>query len=63
MSHHDHDDGIEHGHSWASSERGRPAHGRPRPIVIPAPRGDHDDGIEHGHAWACGDRGRPSHAR
>jgi hypothetical protein len=63
MSHHDHDDGIEHGHAWACGERGRPSHARPRPIVIPAPHADHDDGIEHGHAWACGERGRPSHAR
>lgn len=53
------DDGLVHGHGWAT-EPPRPAQ---RGRVIPAPAEDHDDGIDHGHGWACSERGRMAEAR
>ena len=53
-----HDDGLVHGHNWAT-EPPRPVQGR----VIPAPAADHDDGLDHAHGWACSERGRKAQAR
>lgn len=58
MSHDEHDDGLVHGHAWASDpEPARPQTRRPTSAV---PSG-HDDGLVHGHGWACGERGAPVH--
>jgi hypothetical protein len=53
--HDDHDDGLVHGHNWASSERNRPA------LVNRPAEPEFDDGLVHGHNWACGERGREAH--
>jgi hypothetical protein len=54
-THHDHDDGLVHGHRWASEQT--PPHAR-RAEKIARPEPDHDDGLVHSHGWACGERGR-----
>lgn len=53
--HNDHDDGLVHGHRWATEPT--PPHARRAETTRPA-QPDHDDGLVHGHAWACGERGR-----
>lgn len=54
-----HDDGLVHGHRWATEP--------PRPVlqgrVIPAPTEDHDAGLDHAHGWACSERGRMASCR
>jgi hypothetical protein len=56
MSNDDFDDGLVHGHDWAS-EAPTPA---PvprldrRPIQMHATPEERDDGLVHGHAWAMG---------
>lgn len=62
--HHDHDDGLVHGHAWAT-EPPRPARPGGTPRGIAAAAGAHpeetvhyDDGLVHGHGWACSERGR-----
>ncbi|MBY0334792.1 MAG: hypothetical protein K2X49_29420 [Acetobacteraceae bacterium] len=51
----DHDDGLVHGHRWATEPT--PPHARRAETTRPS-QPDHDDGLVHGHAWACGERGR-----
>lgn len=47
---HDHDDGLVHGHGWASSIPVGSAPGRlHQPPAWPS---DHDDGLVHDHGWA-----------
>lgn len=66
-NHHDHDDGLVHGHDWARAERAAPASSGPAALPAPGqPRQavhaarpveiDHDDGLVHDHAWARGER-------
>ena len=62
--HHDHDDGLVHGHAWARSEQ--PQHASALHAQHPAERRrfhhtpraetDHDDGLVHDHAWARSER-------
>jgi hypothetical protein len=68
IQHYDHDDGLVHGHAWAT-EPPRPA--RPGAVgrSIAEAMGGHpeepvyyDDGLVHDHGWACSDRGRMAHA-
>jgi hypothetical protein len=51
-----HDDGLVHGHAWAT-EPPRPA----RPAMVIRAVEPHDDGLVHEHRWACGERGRKAH--
>ena len=55
MSHDDFDDGLVHGHDWAS-EQAAPAakQRRERRVLRMAVAEDFDDGLIHGHAWAMG---------
>ena len=57
----DHDNGLVHGHPWASETAPRPQ-GRPEPRTVavsrPAAPPDGDDGLVHRHGWACAERGR-----
>ncbi len=53
----DHDDGLVHGHPWASETAPRP-HARALPPSRPTAPQDRDDGLVHSHGWACADRGR-----
>ncbi len=51
----DHDDGLVHSHSWASSEAPRLHSRSPRAermIIRPGHHHDHDDGLVHSHSWA-----------
>jgi hypothetical protein len=57
--HHDHDDGLVHGHAWAS-EPPRPGRTPRRPHTT-HPDDAFDDGLVHTHGWACGERGRAAH--
>jgi hypothetical protein len=66
-----HDDGLVHGHSWASEPppsigemlRTAPLAARPQAapaVAAPPPQPahePHDDGLVHHHGWACGVRG------
>ncbi len=61
------DDGLVHGHGWAT-EPARPARpgrrGEPHEAAAQgraAPTAEaHDDGLVHDHAWASAERGRPA---
>lgn len=63
MDHDHHDDGLVHGHRWATEPpppvgrmlRGLEAASRAAARVIEEA---HDDGLVHGHGWACSERGR-----
>lgn len=66
--HDDHDDGLVHGHSWATeppasiaSSAGAPGSLASVGRVIPAREDDHDDGLVHDHGWACRERGAEAH--
>jgi hypothetical protein len=68
QQHHDHDDGLVHGHAWATEPPPRPARPGTGRRSLPASMGLHpeepvhyDDGLVHDHAWACGERGRMAH--
>ena len=54
MSHDDYDDGLVHGHSWATEELAAPAERRERRVLRMVVAEDFDDGLIHGHAWAMG---------
>lgn len=53
---HDHDDGLVHGHRWAT-EPTPPHLARRAEITRPAEPG-YDDGLVHGHAWASSEARR-----
>ena len=55
MSHDDFDDGLVHGHAWASEQTAPVAPRRQeRRVLRMAVAEDFDDGLIHGHAWAMG---------
>jgi hypothetical protein len=63
------DDGLVHGHAWATEP---PAHiaGSPmrsaqpaNPAPSPVQEEPFDDGLVHPHGWASTERGRPAAAR
>ena len=63
MNDHDHDDGLVHGHGWATDVLAPSPAATPRPvaaIAVPTSGDDHDDGLVHEHGWACSERGRPA---
>jgi hypothetical protein len=45
----DHDDGLVHGHAWASST----SPGAPAASLHAGQDGTHDDGLVHDHLWAA----------
>ena len=58
--HHDHDDGLVHGHAWATEPARTPAPA-PQVLINRPTEPDYDDGLVHGHDWACSERGRTAH--
>jgi len=52
MSDDNYDDGLVHGHLWAT-EPARPHADRDRATVIRIAEDQYDDGLVHGHAWAA----------
>jgi hypothetical protein len=75
MSHDDFDDGLVHGHGWAT-EPPAPVLDRLAPVIAnardaaaaatamqPDPSAPFDDGLVHGHAWASGEGSQPAGAK
>ena len=61
MSNDTYDDGLVHGHGWAT-EKARPDLGRAPTAATPATPDDepYDDGLVHGHAWARTEHRQPA---
>ena len=53
----DHDDGLVHGHAWASASTPGPRQ-HVMPVKRPVAPQDRDDGLVHSHGWASAERGR-----
>ncbi len=74
MSEDSYDDGLVHGHAWATEPPalvpGATTIARPGIAQGPAggttpmaaaPQDEYDDGLVHSHSWACSERGQPAH--